>query len=403
MTDISRKQFLAGALGTSIAATLGVSPARAAQPKAPLAIAMWDFSWLERRWAGAGYEDWDRALDELAERGYNAVRIDPYPHLLAAGAEKSWTLLPAWTTNDWGSPGIIDIVVLPNLLSFIDKCRARGIKVALSTWLREDDAGVRAGLDEAKHVAAWAATLDLIDRAGMLDTILYVDLCNEWPLDVWAPWFERGANNGTWVQPASIAYMRRTIESLRRRYPDMPMLYSFVNENSEAYVDHPLPFFDLFEHHVWMSQQNGDEFYKEVGYAYERFDLKGYRNLALKAQAAYRARPDYWTDLLRRRIRNLADQSRRTRKPLITTECWAVVDYKDWPMLDWSWIKDLCRVGTTTASATGRWAAVATSNFCGPQFQGMWRDVAWHRELTSIIRSGPMEADLRTGRLWRRL
>ena len=31
----------------------------------PLALTMWDFSWLERRWPGAGYEDWDLALDEL--------------------------------------------------------------------------------------------------------------------------------------------------------------------------------------------------------------------------------------------------------------------------------------------------------------------------------------------------
>ena len=45
----------------------------------PRAITMWEFSWIERRWPGAGYEDWDRALDELAERGYNAVRIDPFP------------------------------------------------------------------------------------------------------------------------------------------------------------------------------------------------------------------------------------------------------------------------------------------------------------------------------------
>jgi len=36
----------------------------------PLAIAMWDFSWLERRWPGAGFEDWDRSLNELVERGY---------------------------------------------------------------------------------------------------------------------------------------------------------------------------------------------------------------------------------------------------------------------------------------------------------------------------------------------
>jgi hypothetical protein len=45
---------------------------------------MWDFSWLERRWPGAGYEDWSQALDELVERGYEAVRIDAYPHLVAA-------------------------------------------------------------------------------------------------------------------------------------------------------------------------------------------------------------------------------------------------------------------------------------------------------------------------------
>ena len=48
----------------------------------PRAITMWDFSWLERRWPGAGFEDWDVALDELKERGYNAVRIEAYPHLV---------------------------------------------------------------------------------------------------------------------------------------------------------------------------------------------------------------------------------------------------------------------------------------------------------------------------------
>ena len=61
----------------------------------PLAITMWDFSWLERRWPGAGYEDWDVVLDELVSRGYNAVRIDPYPHLVAAAPDKTWELFPS--------------------------------------------------------------------------------------------------------------------------------------------------------------------------------------------------------------------------------------------------------------------------------------------------------------------
>ena len=31
----------------------------------PRAITMWDFSWLERRWPGAGYEDWDQVFTSL--------------------------------------------------------------------------------------------------------------------------------------------------------------------------------------------------------------------------------------------------------------------------------------------------------------------------------------------------
>jgi hypothetical protein len=90
-------------------------------------------------------------------------------------------------------------------------------------------------------------------------------------------------------------------------------------------------------------------------------------------------------------------------KPLITTEAWAIVDYKDWPLLKWDWVKDLCHLGVQHAASSGQWLAIATSNFCGPQFDGMWRDVLWHREMTAIIRSGTIAADLRSGRLWDRL
>lgn len=142
---MNRRSFLAGAAGLGIS-----SLAKAQEPnvrlrslRRPLAITMWDFSWLERRWPGAGYEDWDRVLDELKARGYDAIRIDPYPHLIAAAPEKTWELIPVWSVQDWGSPAKNRVQVQPALNQFIRKCGERGLRVALSTWFRQDAANMR--------------------------------------------------------------------------------------------------------------------------------------------------------------------------------------------------------------------------------------------------------------------
>ena len=104
---------------------------------------MWDFSWIERRWPGAGFEDWPLALDELVERGYDAVRIDAFPHLVSSDPNKEWTLLPVWSVNDWGSPALNKIRVQPGLNLFISLCKERRVKVGLSTWYREDSTNAR--------------------------------------------------------------------------------------------------------------------------------------------------------------------------------------------------------------------------------------------------------------------
>jgi hypothetical protein len=142
---------------------------------------------------------------------------------------------------------------------------------------------------------------------------------------------------------------------------------------------------DFMEPHIWMAQADG--YYDEVGYHYERFDPKGYENIVNNARRVYMQRRDYWDNKLKERIEMCAEWSRVSGKPLITTECWSLVDYKDWPLLEWDWLKQLCELGVRTAAATGRWVAMATSNFNGPQFVGMWRDADWHRRLTDIIHS----------------
>lgn len=399
---MNRRQFLSGTAAVAVASASGHSYGSVIGDKHPRAITMWEFSWIERRWPGAGYEDWDRALDELKERGYDAVRIDPFPHLLAADPSKQWLLWPEWTTQVWGSPDVNRIVLAPALFEFIGKCRDRGIKVGLSTWFRKDDADTRMKITNPEIMAAnWIKTLDMIKQAGLLDSILYTDLCNEWPGEDWAP-FMKPLTYGQWADPRSLEFMHKSIALVRAQYPSMPLLYSIATGANQL-IGPDLSDFDLLDPHIWMVQQHDGEFYKLTGYNYERFDPKGYTNLSLKAEEVYRARPQYWQDGLIQAIDEFGEASRKIRMPLVTTECWAIVDYKDWPLLKWDWVRDLCTLGTEHAAASGRWLAIATSNFCGPQFVGMWRNVAWHQRLTNKIKSASIAPDLSHGRLYDRL
>jgi len=375
--------------------------------KSPRAITMWDFSWLERRWPGAGYEDWDKVLNEITERGYNAVRIDAYPHLIAENPNREYTLLPVWNTQMWGSPDINKVMVQPYLNNFISKCRDRDIKVGLSSWYRQDTDMILMKIDGPEKMAEnWIKTLDSIGRDGLLDTILYVDLCNEWPGDLWCPYFKNDPPEktwGYWHTTKSLDYMKRSIELVKSAYPEFPYCYSFTGGEAELYKEVPLPFFDLLEHHTWMSQLNGGEYDKAMGYAYDRFSPDSYKNMVANYEKAYNERKPYWQKLLTDEIRLVSNSARAAGLPLVTTECWGIVDFKDWPLLKWDIIKELGELGVKTSAATGQWLAIATSNFAGPQFVGMWRDVEYHRKLTSIIRNSAVNKEIENSKLAERL
>jgi hypothetical protein len=152
-----------------------------------------------------------------------------------------------------------------------------------------------------------------------------------------------------------------------------------------------------------MAQANDGEFYKTAGYKYDRYTLDSYQSFVEKGEPLYRAKPEYWQNLLRQHVLKAAAGFKPHKLPLMTTECWGVVDFKDWPLLNWDWVKDLCRIGVETSAATGQWVAIATSNFCGPQFKGMWRDVEWHRSITKLIKNSPILPELQNTKLARRL
>lgn len=367
----------------------------------PLAITMWDFSWLERRWDGAGYEDWHQALSELRERGYDAVRIDAYPHLIAADAERPWELQKIWDQHDWGSPTKITVQVQPHLNQFIAACAEHNIQVGLSTWFREDADNIRMHITSPEKLAEiWRSTLASIAEAGLLDHILYVDLCNEFPHPLWAPFMHQSKSlsgnidaqaDFDLTSPEGTTYMRTAIETLREAFPDLDYCFSFTTHEGFTSLSPDYSYMDLLEPHVWLTSYS--DFYQQIDYRYERFDPVGYEKMVERAEPLYRSQPEFWQDRLRFGIQHTADWSRRAKLPLMTTECWGMVNYKDSPGLNWDWVKELCALGTREAASTGRWVAISTSNFCGPQFVGMWRDIAWHQELTEVIHNAPIDWD----------
>lgn len=385
---MDRRTFLTSttALGLSPLVRQTQKATRLNTLRRPLAITMWDFSWLERRWPGAGYEDWDRILDDLKARGYDAIRIDPYPHLVAAGPDRVWELLPVWTVQDWGSPAKNRVQVQPALNQFIRKCADRGLLVALSTWFRQDAGNTRMLIRTPQdHGRVWKITLDSIAAEDLLKHLLYVDLCNEFALDIWAPFVPKGLLRAA---AQGVAWMRDATAVVRKSYPDLDYTFSITSE-WETWKQQDVSMMDFLELHIWMAQLGG--YYKQVGYNYERFDLKGYEHLVDRAKSVYFSNPQSWNAKLIERIQVAAEWSRISGKPLITTECWSLVDYKDWPLLEWDWLKDLCELGVRSAASTGRWVAMATSNFCGPQFAGMWRDIEWHKRLSSLIHSSSIK------------
>lgn len=364
----------------------------------PWAITMWDFSWLERRWPGAGYEDWDRALSELTERGYDAVRIDAYPHLVAADPMKEWYLPPAWNQTSWGAQSPITVQILPALTDFIAACRRHGVKVGLSTWYREDADNLRMQIRTPQQQGQiWLDTLRHIEAAGLLDQIIFVDFCNEFPHPVWAPYLYPDGPESPHIpraDPRLVSWMAESIAMVREQFPTLDYTYSFCTE-LHTWAEQPDPGLDLLELHIWMSHRESSDFNARVGYGFERFEPTGFDNLVAHARREFTQNAAAYEAGLFRTIDSAIEWSKARHLGIVTTECWAVIDWKDWPGLDWDWVMELTEKGLRRAAASGRWLGLATSNFCGPQFVGMWREVEWHRRLTDLIKNSPVAPDIR--------
>jgi hypothetical protein len=366
-----------------------------------LAISMWDFSWLVRR-AGdeAEYADWDRVLDELCERGYNCVRIDAFPHLIAAARapDDAFHMRPQSPRFMWGNHQRVTITPRRALIDFIRKAKARHVKVALSAWYGDDDTHQRYTLRTVDDFArAWSTTLAMIAEHGLADAIAWVDLCNEFPLPFWMPSaYERiYATSRRNLLPLILpldarararaqTFIDDAIAQVRAAHPCHAYTFSSQSIGRASLDGLDNAAFDLLEPHVWLSDL--PLFHFLSGHA--RFLLpfgdtaKNIARLSRRGRALYEFAPDYWRGKLDAHLATFAARARALGKPLVTSEGWTTVFYGEGGA--WDWFQEISAFAVRRAIHHG-WQGICTTNFSQPHFPSVWRDVAWHRALTHEI------------------
>jgi hypothetical protein len=372
------------------------------------AVTMWDFSWLLRRFGDeAEYRDVDRVLDELGDRGYDVVRIDAFPHWIAAGKDGSVTEQivsdPQPAGFMWGHHQQVTVQPRTALLEFLTGLGRRGIQAGLSTWFTPDTAGRSEQIESPADLARiWIETLRVIEGAGLLATIAYVDLCNEWP--AWVPGIGRRifgeigsvfalAEPLTAQQLAAIDSYAEALQAVKAAFPELPLTFSSflrapVGPLRTDLMRLSTVGYDFAEPHLWLSA-GCPTFIEETkwvpDYEHHHRNLEVHETLVRERYVENKGR--YLAELAVL-MDEWRDWASRRRLPLWTTEGWASVGWN--PRLvpgwdGWDYVKDVGEHAVDLAIERG-WQGICTSNFSQPHHAGMWADAEWHRRQTSRIR-----------------
>ena len=103
----------------------------------------------------------------------------------------------------------------------------------------------------------------------------------------------------------------------------------------------------------------------------------------LKNWSAHKPALIAWMD---QHMAEVAAVGRQHNKPVGNTEGWGSINWLDHPAFTWDIIKEAGEICVGLGRKHG-YRFLCTSNFTHPQFPRLWADVAWHRRLTTMIRS----------------
>ncbi|MDR1455286.1 MAG: hypothetical protein LBJ01_06520 [Tannerella sp.] len=431
---MNRRKFIettfAGSMATlSIANGLSAAPFAVdrnklmpvSQLKKRVAIAMWDFSWILRHHRYGEFENWDKALDELAERGYNAIRMDCMPQFVASDKNGSITeefrsIKDGWLPALWGNDFTMSFRPREALLEFLPKCRERGIRTGLASWFLNHNAG-RTDIftEEGGLFRAWDETLTFLDRNGLLDdNILYADILNEYPCVNGYEWLKTELNKRSDVKKfrennpeahlpdpdpdagklpdnyLAIEFQKQFVNDLlsrlKAKYPAIDFFVSF-NPCIGSFDNMDLTRFGAIDRHIWFQcREDGFTGMREVESRMQGKEMD-FRVHMKNIRVYFEENKPALTAWMKDQIDEIALAAAKHNLVCGNTEGWGPILWLDHPELSWDWVKESGDICVDLACSHPEYKFICTSNFTHPHFKGIWEDMKWHRKITGKIKA----------------
>jgi hypothetical protein len=385
------------------------------QLKKPLAIAMWDYSWILRHHRYGEFENWDKALEGLAERGYNAIRMDAMPQFVAADTNKNLELefravKDGWNPACWGNDYTSSFRPRDALCEFLPKCKKYGIKVGLASWfLAHGTSRKSIFMEKGGLQRAWLETLEFLKSHDLLDNVIYVDLLNEYPNWHGYDWLKNELNKRSDFEKFKLNnpdanlpdlemskdagnllkqhfyndFINTTITAVKKKYPELDVFASLDSAMKLDRID--LSNFDAMDYHVWFHHR-GD--IPGLGDISKRDQTLDYRIVNNQIKEYWKTNKSSLIDWMQGRIAAISNTAKQNNIVCGNTEGWGPIWWFDHPELDWEWIKESAEICVDMALDFDNYKFICTSNFTHPQFKGMWNDIKWHRQITNRIKNG---------------
>ncbi len=374
--------------------------------------AMWDSSWLFNGHPGGAFADLDRVTDELVERGFNTIRIDAFPLLVARLAEPDGEVLfPAQPLGTWGHSTVEQRHrPLPELIRLLRLCQNKGVHVILSTWNGSVDSLPATGEDGvAELTRGWEIVLDRLAAEDLFDQILYVDFDQEYPyfsptkarLDALgaAPSASIGnaaeameaagrreRQRGLWWNEAQLdfvgSYVRTLVGHFQERHPGLRYTISLTGFWKEFRLL-GLDQLEVLELHFWLHGSRFDNrsgFYRDLTKDRSAGDRSFYQR---RIDQSFRIMRGHFLAEMHNRLDYARAWGREAAAPVITTEAWGPWWHMDHQGLDWGWLREWCCECNLLAADYGLWGSTPW-NYSHPYFAN-WSDVAWYRAVNGAF------------------